>query len=110
MILSDNSKPRIGDIPFSFFEPDFTNEKELYRVNDEPINIINNAQNVPFLQNVASQQLVDVSSESLDTSSLSDKQLADSCIPRYVDINEIADVSRSSLEDTIKNLSNVKND
>ena len=33
---------------FKCFIPDFSQEKELYRVDDEPINIVNNAENVPF--------------------------------------------------------------
>lgn len=100
--------PRLGTLPFVYYEPDYTQEKELYRVNDEPINIINNSENVPFLQNVAQQQLVESPSVGLDTSGLTDQQLAASAIPRYVEINEIADASRNSFNDVINELSNVK--
>lgn len=99
---------RLGSSPFAYFEPDFSEQKELYRVNDEPINIINNAENVPFLQNVAQQQLVDVSVSGIDTSGLSDEQLASSAIPRYVEVNEIADASRNSLSQLVNEISNVK--
>lgn len=102
-------EPRIGSSAFEYYKPDFTELKELYRVNDEPINIINNSENVPFIQNVAQQQLVDISTSGLDTSGLSDKQLADTIIPRYVEVNEIADASRNALEDTIKSISNIQN-
>lgn len=99
----EQKTPRFGTVPFEYFEPNFDEVKELYRVNDEPINIINNSENVPFIQNVAQQQLVEVSpSSSLDTSSLSDQQLAASVIPRYADINEVADASRNSLSEIYK--------
>lgn len=105
----EEKKPRFGIIPFPYFEPNYTDVNELYRVNDEPINIINNSENVPFIQNVAQQQLVDISSDSLDTSSLSDQQIAAATIPRYVDINEIADAGRNSLNE-LYNVSSIKNE
>lgn len=91
-----------GADPFKCFKPDFTALEPLYSVDGQPMNIIDNAENVPFLQNVAQQQLVDVMPDQLDTSGLSDKQLAASVIPRYAEISDLEDIANGNLRDMRK--------
>lgn len=87
-----------GVVPYRCYVPDYTSEQELYRIDNEPVNLIDNSEINPILQNVAQQQLVDVSMESaFDTSSLSDKELARLSTPRYMEISDIEDIARNNL-------------
>lgn len=97
-----DEKPIIGKEPFEFFKPDYTDVQDLYRVEDEPINIVNNAENVPFIQNVAQSQLVEVSESFIDTSTLSDKQIKDGIIPRFAEISDIEDLANLDLKELSK--------
>lgn len=91
-------EPIVPDNGFECYVPDFTNETNLYRVDDEPINIIDNSNNVPFIQNVAQQTLVDVGdSLDFDTSGLSDKQLASGCFGRQYESSDLEDIANGNL-------------
>ena len=107
-LFLEQKKPCICENEFVYFKPDFTQENELYRVDNEPINIINNAENVPFLQNVAQQTLVDVGSDSLPTEGLSDKELAQLATPRFVEVSELSDAANLQLKQAYEQYS--KND
>lgn len=107
-LFLNQEKPCTCENEFMYFKPDFSQENELYRVDNEPINIINNAENVPFLQNVAQQQLVDVGSDSLPTDGLSDKELAKLATPRFVEVSELSDAANLQLKNAYEEFS--KND
>lgn len=101
-VVSDSVPPVRGTEDFVFYQPDFSELKDLYSVDGQPINIIDNANNVPFIQNVAQQQLIDVMPDQLDTSGISDKQLADSLIPRFAEVSDLEDVANGSLKELHK--------
>lgn len=97
----NEQKPlRVASAPFVCYVPDYTAEQELFRVDNEPINIIDNSKTNAVLQNVAQQQLVDVSSDiPFDTSGLSDKELVANMIPRQAEVSDLEDIAVSNLRD-----------
>lgn len=108
-LFQKETKLQACENEFKYFKPDFTQESELYRVDNEPINIINNAENVPFLQNVAQQTLVDVSDTPFDTTGLSDKEIANLATPRFIEVSELSDAANIQLKQAYEQL-NINDD
>lgn len=101
-MYQEQKHPILGAAPFVCFVPDYTSEQELYRIDDCPVNIVDNSNINPIIQNIAQQQLIDVSDDSLPTVNLSDRQLADSCIPRFAEVSDIEDIANNNLRNMSK--------
>lgn len=96
--FNEQKPPRVASAPFVCYVPDYTAEQELFRVDNEPINIIDNSKNNAALQNIAQQQLVDVSSDiPFDTFGMSDKDLVANMIPRQAEVSDLEDIASTNL-------------
>lgn len=82
---------------YNCFVPNFDNEQDLFRIDDEPVNIVDNSANVSLLQNFAQQTLVDVSGPSFDTSIFSDEQLAAGVVGRQYESSDLEDIANGNL-------------
>lgn len=82
---------------FVCYKPDFTQEQELYRVDGQPVNVIDNSQTNPALQSVVNQLPEYMPSQTLNTSQLSDKEIASGCIPRCAEVSDFEDIANNNL-------------
>lgn len=84
-------------IPFVCYMPNFDAEELLYSIDGEPINIIDNSNSNPVLQNVASQILQELPDGGMDYTGMSDKDVVRSMPRRHLDTSELALLANNNL-------------
>lgn len=89
-------------IDFLCFKPDLEQESQLYNIDNEPINIIDNSSSNPVLQNVASQVLQDISSDGLNFDGLSDSEVLSNTPPRHLEFSEVQQLAKMNLKELDK--------